>query len=352
MGLNDDMLWEVQWHPAGGGPFRRVVMTRRGLRRLLVILGVVAVLALGVVGILPLGLKGFLARFTVAAAQRENQALRDRGELMREHAFAAAQRLYARLQRARRLAWAVGAPAGTCREACEPPPPQTTSDDAVVAWLETYGPRLDGLASELASPTLTPPCRLTNLPAAAPIDMSRAVPVAVFGWQTSPFTGKTMAQHGATLAAHLGEAVLAPGAGVVLFAGSVHERRANEWTRFGNVVVVDHGGGVVTVFGHLQEVAVRRGQTLTRGQRLGTVGQTGWTRVPALYFEVRWPLGGVSRPIDPALVTLSLPEDHLDARMSAPAGDLPDDFAPLPHLMGSGTAHEPARSRRRPQVPS
>jgi len=347
VGVNDHTLWEIQWHPAGGGPFRRLVMTRRGLRRALIALGVVVVLALGVVGILPLGLKGFLARFTVAAEERENRALRDRGDLLREHALAEARRLYACLQRARRLGWAVGAPPATWREGCEPPPIPTAGDETVVGWLEGCGPRLDGLAAALASEPLTPPCPLGNLPSAAPVDISLSVPVSLFGWRTSPFTGKTMAQHGAMLAAHLGDAVMAPGAGTVLFAGSVHERRANEWTRLGNLVVLDHGGGVLTVFGHLQDVGVRRAQAIARGQRLGSVGQTGWTRVPALYFEIRWPVGGVTKPVDPALVNLWLPEADLDARIVAPAADLPDDFAPLPHLLGSGSTREPVRPRRR-----
>jgi murein DD-endopeptidase MepM/ murein hydrolase activator NlpD len=345
LGLKDDTLWEVQWHPANGGAFRRIVMTRRGLRRVVIVLGLLVVLTLGIVGVLPLGLKGFLGRFTIAAARRENLALRDRSDLLREHAFAAAEQLYGRLQRARRFAWMVGESASAWQERCEAPPPPNARDEAVIGWLATVGSRLDQLAAELASPSSTPPCPLANLPSAAPVDRSQVVPVALFGWRTSPFTGKRMAQHGATLAAHLGEAVVAPGAGTVLFAGSVRERRANEWTRFGNVVVIDHGGGVLTVFGHLQDVAVRRGQALARAQRIGTVGQTGWTRVPALYFEIRWPVGGVSKPIDPALVNLALPVEELDARMVAPAADLPDDFAPLPHLVGGG-GREPARPRR------
>ena len=169
-------------------------------------------------------------------------------------------------------------------------------------------------------------CPLSSLPIASPIDAARAVPVALFGWRVSPFTGKTMAQYGVTLAASQGEPVVAPGAGRVLFAGSVRERKANEWTRLGNLVVVDHGGGVMTIYAHLRDTLVKRGQVVARAQRLGSVGQTGWTRVPALYYEVRWPVDDGSKPIDPGLVTPTVPVEDLDARLADPTGGLPGGF--------------------------
>jgi murein DD-endopeptidase MepM/ murein hydrolase activator NlpD len=118
----------------------------------------------------------------------------------------------------------------------------------------------------------------------------------------------------------------------VLFAGTVRERRANEWNQFGNIVVIDHGGQVLSVLGHLREISVRRGQALARGDRVGSVGQTGWTRVPALYFEVRWPWQGATVPVDPALVALALPLEDIDARLDRPDYDLPAGFALVEHL--------------------
>jgi murein DD-endopeptidase MepM/ murein hydrolase activator NlpD len=345
VGVSNDTLWEVQWHPAGGGRFRRVVLTRRSLRRVLAVLGVLGLLVLAVLGALPLGLRGFFARFTVEAARRENDALRDRHNLLEGHAQDAAAALYAHIQLARRFAWAAGVPGEVWSPPCTPPPARSLGEDAIIGWATTNQPRLDALAAALASSSRTPRCPLANLPTASPLALARAVPVALFGWRTSPFTGKIEAHHGVNLAAQAGEPVLAPGGGRVVFAGAIRERRANEWTRLGDVVVLDHGGGVETVFGHLGEIGVRPGQTVTRGQPLGEVGQTGWTRVPALYYEVRWPLGAGSKPIDPALVTLSLPIQELDARLAAPAGDLPDNFAPMERLQ-TAAARRGARPRR------
>lgn len=348
MGVKDDALWEIQWHPADRGKFRRLVLTRRGLRRTVVALAFFLLVVLAIVGALPVGLRGFLTSFTVDAAQRENRALAIQGESLREQVYGLASQLRERVQRGRRVAWVVGAPPQVWEGSCPVPPPRGAGDEIAIGWLAEQGTRLDVLGEELSAPRATLRCPLSALPIASPVDMRRAVPVALFGWRRSPFTGKTMAQNGTTLAAPQGEPVLAAGAGKVLFAGSVRERKANEWTRFGNVVVVDHGGKVVTIYAHLRDVLVRRGQTVTRAQRLGSVGQTGWTRVPALYYEVRWPLDERSRPIDPGLVTPTVPVEDLDARLGDPTAGLPGGFAILDHLIGGRGERAPRARTPRP----
>jgi murein DD-endopeptidase MepM/ murein hydrolase activator NlpD len=347
LGLNGDALWEIQWHPASGGRFRRLVLTRRGLRRAGVALALVLLVVLAIVAALPVGLRGFLTSFTVDAAQRENRALRLQGESQRERAHALAGRLHERMQRARRIAWVVGAEPQAWEVSCPAPPPRGAEDEVVVRWLGEQGARLDALGGVLSAPHDALRCPLSSLPIASPIDAARAVPVALFGWRVSPFTGKTMAQYGVTLAASQGEPVVAPGAGRVLFAGSVRERKANEWTRLGNLIVVDHGGDVLTIYAHLRDTLVKRGQAVARAQRLGSVGQTGWTRVPALYYEVRWPLDDGSKPIDPGLVTPAVPVEDLDARLADPTGGLPGGFALVQHLVGRGE-RPPARRPTRP----
>ncbi|MBZ5589932.1 MAG: M23 family metallopeptidase [Acidobacteriia bacterium] len=341
--MKDDTLWEMQWHPSDGGAFRRVVLTRRGLRGVLMGLGLLGLAVLAVMGALPLGLRGFLTSFTVDAARHENRALKAQEDSLREQAVALGGRLYELVQRGRRMAWTVGTSSQSWLTSCQLPPQRGLDDGSTIDWLTQVGERIETLGDELAAAAKgSLRCPLPSLPTGPPLDHLRAVPVSLFGWRESPFTGKTLAQYGTILAAPEGEAVLATGAGRVLFAGGVRERKANEWTRFGTVVVVDHGGEVATVFGHLRDVLVKRGQSVRRGDRLGTVGQTGWTRVPALYYEVRWPVAGGSRPIDPGLVTISLPVDELDARFSDPTAGLPTGWALLEHLVGSGVSRGPA----------
>jgi murein DD-endopeptidase MepM/ murein hydrolase activator NlpD len=346
VGVNGDALWEIQWHPARGGKFRRLVLTRRGLRRTLWLLAGLLLVVLVIMAALPLGLRGVLTSFTVDAARRENRTLRLHAQELRDRARDLGVVLRENVQRARRVAWALGLSPQVWEGSCPLPPPTGAEDELTIRWLGEQGLRLGALGDALTGPRDALRCPLAALPAASPVDVGREVPVALFGWRISPFTGKTMAQYGVTLAARQGEAVNAPGAGRVLFAGSVRERKANEWTRFGNLVVVDHGGGVVTIYAHLRDVLVKRGQTVTRGQRLGSVGQTGWTPVPALYYEVRWPLEVGTRPVDPGLVTPTLPVEDLDARLADPSGGLPGGFAVLEHLVGRSERSPRARAPR------
>jgi len=75
----------------------------------------------------------------------------------------------------------------------------------------------------------------------------------------------------------------------------------NELAGFGNVVLVRHADGWMTIYAHLDEVSVARNARVTRGQTIGTVGQTGSVSEPQLHFEVL----RQSRRVNPL--------DHLDA---------------------------------------
>jgi murein DD-endopeptidase MepM/ murein hydrolase activator NlpD len=62
---------------------------------------------------------------------------------------------------------------------------------------------------------------------------------------------------------------------------------------YGNVVIIDHGGGFTTLYGHQSRLAAREGQTLPRGGLVGYVGSTGHSTGPHLHFETRY--GGSPR---------------------------------------------------------
>ncbi len=76
--------------------------------------------------------------------------------------------------------------------------------------------------------------------------------------------------------------------GVVVYAG-------DGLRGFGNAVVLDHGGGATTLYGHLREIHVRSGGVVATGTAIGTVGRTGNATTSHLHFEVR--LEG--RAVDP-----------------------------------------------------
>jgi len=56
---------------------------------------------------------------------------------------------------------------------------------------------------------------------------------------------------------------------------------------YGNYVVIAHGGGIMTLYGHLLETDVNVGNQVARGQRIGLEGSTGWSTGPHVHFELR-----------------------------------------------------------------
>ncbi|HEX8354776.1 MAG TPA: M23 family metallopeptidase [Pyrinomonadaceae bacterium] len=101
-----------------------------------------------------------------------------------------------------------------------------------------------------------------------------------FGVRGNPFGGGGAEFHpGQDIAAPRGTPVHAPAEGRVVQAG---------WQNgYGQLVVVDHGNGLTTRYGHLSKIEVTAGQELRRGDRLGQVGSTGRSTGPHLHYEVR-----------------------------------------------------------------
>ncbi|HEY7497942.1 MAG TPA: M23 family metallopeptidase [Vicinamibacterales bacterium] len=107
----------------------------------------------------------------------------------------------------------------------------------------------------------------------------------VAGWLTSsfgdrrdPFTGGRDFHPGLDISANYGEPVLAPAAGLVTSASSSGN--------YGNLVVIDHGFGIVTKYGHLSRFSVMNGQQVNRGDVVGYVGSTGRSTSPHLHYEI------------------------------------------------------------------
>jgi len=100
-----------------------------------------------------------------------------------------------------------------------------------------------------------------------------------YGERMHPIIGEEAFHRGVDLRAHYGSPILAPADGVVLYIGRK--------TAYGNIIVVLHGGGIATVYGHLWKFAVQPYERVQKGQLLGYTGNTGFSTGPHLHFEVR-----------------------------------------------------------------
>lgn len=100
-----------------------------------------------------------------------------------------------------------------------------------------------------------------------------------FGSRRDPIDGTLRTHDGIDLALGLGTPVHAERSGVVRFAG--------ERGGYGNLVILDHGGGLETRYAHCASLSVQAGDTVSEGETLGTVGSTGHSTGPHLHLEVR-----------------------------------------------------------------
>ncbi|NTW29449.1 MAG: peptidoglycan DD-metalloendopeptidase family protein [Coriobacteriia bacterium] len=110
-----------------------------------------------------------------------------------------------------------------------------------------------------------------------------------FGWRMHPVLHVNKLHTGIDIGASAGAAIVAAGAGTVISTSYL--------TGYGYTVMIDHGNGVVTLYAHQPSggIQVSVGQRVTKGQRIGTVGSTGYATGPHLHFEVR--ING--NPVDP-----------------------------------------------------
>lgn len=108
-----------------------------------------------------------------------------------------------------------------------------------------------------------------------------------FGYRLSPFTGLREFHKGLDIATRIGTPIVATADGVVTFAG----RKG----LLGKVIIIDHGHGMVTRYGHADKLLKKGGEAVKRGDTIALVGNTGRSTGPHLHYEVR--LNGI--PVNP-----------------------------------------------------
>ncbi|MDQ3974109.1 MAG: M23 family metallopeptidase, partial [Actinomycetota bacterium] len=110
---------------------------------------------------------------------------------------------------------------------------------------------------------------------------------STFGPRRHPILGVERMHEGIDIGAPSGQPILAAADGQVVHAAP--------YGGYGNVVLIDHGGGLSTLYAHQSEILVAAGEVVSQGDLIGLVGSTGYSTGPHLHFEVR--IDGV--PHDP-----------------------------------------------------
>ncbi|WP_299411551.1 murein hydrolase activator EnvC [uncultured Dialister sp.] len=99
-----------------------------------------------------------------------------------------------------------------------------------------------------------------------------------FGYRTHPIFGTTIFHAGIDIGVDYGTPIHAADSGVVVYSGWI--------SGYGNAVIIDHGGGVSTLYGHNQSLAVSEGQSVSKGSVVAYAGSTGNSTGPHCHFEV------------------------------------------------------------------
>jgi murein DD-endopeptidase MepM/ murein hydrolase activator NlpD len=153
-----------------------------------------------------------------------------------------------------------------------PPQLSTSNLQTIQQKTDDIQKNLDTLSNFFESQS----ARLASTPTIKPIE--GGLITSGFGWRKDPFTGKQAFHYGIDLLAAWGNPVIAPADGFVA--------KISTDIFYGKSILLSHGLGISTLYGHLSKITVREGQRVKRGDVIGNVGNTGKALGPHLHYEV------------------------------------------------------------------
>jgi murein DD-endopeptidase MepM/ murein hydrolase activator NlpD len=336
-------MYEVQFHPADiRKQVRYLFLSRRTARWVMAVGAVVGLVIVTGMALAPLGVRSLLVSTELRALRYESQMLND---VLLQRATTLERlerRVAAARNRQQQMTMILGAPQESSGLGGYPEPmsreirlPEAALAERRANRLQTESKALLALSDDLARFVQEHHELTRTVPSICPLPIGSFVLTSPFGDRISPFTNERDFHAGIDLAAREGTKVEAPGDGRVVFAGRFPLRRNVRWWRYGNVVVLAHGSRYLTIFAHLEDLLVRRGRRVKRGEIIGTVGSTGWSTSPHLHYEVRVRDRSEQEPVpvDPRIYILNYEWKGQEALLAASRGAPRPAFDPLPSLV-------------------
>jgi murein DD-endopeptidase MepM/ murein hydrolase activator NlpD len=268
--------------PSAKSKLRKVRITQKLIRGSLIALAAVALVS--VIGVIRLVQHAAL-EYKLAAVMSENEQLRRENDTVRSN--------YDRLNN--RVTSLSDMADSLSRQVNHEPVPEAGADagqggPALPDNIDVpdLSRRLEGLEREFRQMTDSyrdQQLKIATIPSGWPVN---GYLTDNFGVRSNPFGGGGVEGHeGQDIAAAFGSPVASTADGLVVYAAARNG--------YGNVVVIYHGNGVTTRYGHLSQIDVEAGQRVRRGDEIGKVGSTGRSTGPHCHYEVR--LNNV--PVDP-----------------------------------------------------
>lgn len=268
--------------PSKGAPLRRLELTSRQLLGLcgtliaMTILALVSVWAFFGAGV---------SQAELARLESENDELRAANLRLEEGLVRVRERLAEYEERSRKLAIVAGLELGPA--GAEPGiggEALSSETAAELAALDSRTIALGGDLGAIATELDRRSALLSSTPSTAP---ANGLLTSGYGYRTDPLTGSRSFHRGIDIGTGPDQPVLASADGVVVQAGPKGD--------LGRVVLLSHGFGYATRYGHLSRIVVRPGQRVRQGELLGYVGTSGRSTGYHLHYEVRRD----GRPLDP-----------------------------------------------------
>jgi murein DD-endopeptidase MepM/ murein hydrolase activator NlpD len=233
----------------------------------------VSFLAAGLVGCATIyGFYGLAQQAVHLRIEEENNRLREENVRQREKLQLLENRVDAIEDASRRLSEISGVFSNDSMETAGAGGPSIALDEEGIAALEYRAQLLEANLHKFETAI-----NRARIPSIWPIDTGEITDT--YGGRRDPFGGGSEFHSGQDIRAPRGTPIYASANGVLTLAG---------WKNgYGNTVVVDHGNGLTTLYGHLSKVEATLGQEVKRGDLLGLVGSTGRSTGPHLHYEVR-----------------------------------------------------------------